>query len=88
MTLLAGRRSPRSAKLSKNEITQLCKGQYRVQQEGSVPAALFCRLQDIENYGDGVINTAKNCATSYKADGSYPHQRNFVGAWSRGFSTW
>jgi hypothetical protein len=80
-----------SAKLSDMMIRDLCSEQYRVQQYlstvGGQPHAIYCKFDDLNDYGDGVVSVHKSCSPDYDPLGRYP-PRTFDATWSYGFSTW
>jgi hypothetical protein len=76
-----------SGKLSDDMIRQLCTEQYRVHQWQSTPPRVYCKFGDINQYGDDVRNTNKQCSTTYSSNANYPGT-DLDGTWSQGFSTW
>jgi hypothetical protein len=76
-----------SAKLSDDMIRQLCTEQYRVEQYLSTPTPLYCSFGNVNEYGDGVANTNKQCSTQYDQQAAYPPM-NLGQSYSQGFSTW
>ncbi len=76
-----------SGKLNDDMIRSLCTEQYRVHQWQSTPPRVYCKFGDINQYGDNVQNTNKQCSTTYSATASYPGV-GLDGHWSQGFSTW
>eukprot|EP01046_Picozoa_sp_COSAG06_P007481 COSAG06_NODE_366_length_16768_cov_145.097246_1_plen_784_part_10 len=76
-----------SAKLSDAMIRDLCSEQYRVEQYLSTPTPLYCSFDDLNEYGDDLVNVHKSCDSEYNHLGEYT-PRNFDPSWSYGFSTW